>query len=260
MIRALYSGRTGMTGQQLQLDTISNNLANVNTTGFKKSRTQFEDLFYQEIRAMGTQTVDGGQVPSGIQVGLGVQPTSVQKIFTQGSLSETGNDLDWAIEGRGFFQIIRNGEELYTRAGAFTRDADGFIVTQNGDRLQPEFAIPPEAVTVTIGPSGLLEAKDAAQQVVGSAQVTLYDFVNPGGLRAEGANLFKRTEASGEAREANPGTEGLGLILQRFTEVSNVDVTEELVNLIITQRAFEVNSKTVQTADQLLEISNNLVR
>ncbi|MEW6594403.1 MAG: flagellar basal-body rod protein FlgG [Thermodesulfobacteriota bacterium] len=260
MIRSLYSGRSGMNGQQLQLDTISNNLANVNTTGFKKSRTQFEDLYYQELRAMGTETVDGGRVPSGIQVGLGVQPTSVQKIFTQGSLTETGNDLDWAIEGRGFFQIIRNGEEYYTRSGAFTRDADGYIVTQNGDRLQPEFAIPPEAVSVSIDSSGLLQAKDAAQQVVATTQITLYDFVNPGGLRAEGANLFKETEASGDAREANPGTEGLGLIMQRFVEVSNVDVTEELVNLIITQRAFEVNSKTVQTADQLLEIANNLVR
>ena len=260
MIRALYSGRTGMAGQQLQLDTISNNLANVNTTGFKKSRTQFEDLFYQELRAMGTETVDGGRIPSGIQVGLGVQPTSVQKIFTQGSLTETGNDLDWAIEGRGFFQVIRNGEEYYTRAGAFTRDQDGYIVTQNGDRLQPEFAIPPEAVSVSVDSSGILIAKDAAQQEVARTQVTLYDFINPGGLRAEGANLFKVTEASGDAREANPGVDGLGILVQRFVEVSNVDVTEELVNLIITQRAFETNSKTVQTSDQLLEIANNLVR
>jgi len=260
MIRALYSGRTGMNGQQLQLDTISNNLANVNTTGFKKSRAQFEDLYYQEIRAMGTTTVDGGQVPSGIQIGLGVQPTSVQKIFTQGSLTETGNDLDLAIEGRGFFQVIRDGVEYYTRAGTFTRDADGFIVTQNGDRLQPEFAIPETAVTVSIDASGLIEAKDADQNVVGSAQLTLHDFVNPGGLRAVGGNLFLPTEASGEPREANPGSDGLGVVLQRFVEVSNVDVTEELVGLIITQRAFEVNSKSVQTADQLLEIANTLKR
>jgi len=260
MIRSLYSGRSGMNGQQLQLDTISNNLANVNTAGFKKSRAQFEDLYYQELRAMGTETADGGRVPSGIQVGLGVQPTSVQKIFTQGSLTETGNDLDWAIEGRGFFHIIRNGEDFYTRSGAFTRDQDGYIVTQNGDRLQPETAIPPEAVSISIDASGMLQAKDAAQQVVASAQITLFDFINPGGLRAEGANLFRETEASGNAREANPGVDGLGQIMQRYVEVSNVDVTEELVNLIITQRAFESNSKTVQTADQLLEIANNLVR
>lgn len=260
MIRGLYSGRTGMTGQQLQLDTISNNLANVNTAGFKKSRAQFEDLFYQELRAVGAETVGGNLVPSGIQVGLGVRPTSIQKIFTQGSLTETGNDLDWAIEGRGFFQVLRDGEEYYTRAGAFTRDADGFIVTQNGDRVQPEFAIPEDAVSVSIDASGLLSAKDSQQNVLGSVQITIHDFVNPGGLRSTGANLFQETDASGDPREANPGSDGLGVIAQRFMEVSNVDVTEELVNLIITQRAFETNSKSVTTADQLLEIANTLVR
>lgn len=260
MIRALYSGRTGMTGQQLQLDTISNNLANVNTAGFKKSRTQFEDLFYQELRAVGAETVGGNQVPSGIQVGLGVRPTSVQKIFTQGSLTETGNDLDWAIEGRGFFQVIRDGEEYYTRAGSFTRDADGFIVTQNGDRVQPEFAVPEGTISVSIDSSGLLSAKDSQQNVLGSVQITIHDFVNPGGLRSTGGNLFQATDASGDPREANPGVDGLGTIVQRFVEVSNVDVTEELVNLIITQRAFETNSKAVTTADQLLEIANTLVR
>lgn len=260
MIRALYSGRTGMTGQQLQLDTISNNLANVNTAGFKKSRTQFEDLFYQEIRAVGTETVGGNQVPSGIQIGLGVRPTSVQKIFTQGSLSETGNELDWSIEGRGFFQVIRDGEEFYTRSGAFTKDSDGFIVNQNGDRVQPEFAIPEGTASIIIDANGLLSAKDAEQQILGTVQITLHDFINPGGLRSVGGNLFKETDASGDPREANPGSEGLGIIAQRFVEVSNVDVTEELVNLIITQRAFETNSKAVTTADQFLEIANTLVR
>jgi len=260
MIRALYSGTTGMRGQQLQLDTISNNLANVNTAGFKKSRAQFEDLYYQELRAVGAETIDGGQVPSGIQVGLGVIATSTQKIFTQGSIHETGNDLDLAIEGRGFFQVMRDGEEFYTRAGAFTRDADGFIVTQNGDRLQPEFVIPPETTSLSIGANGIIEAKNAAQEIIANGQLTLHDFVNPGGLRAEGGNLFRSTEASGAPREADPGTEGVGVVLQRFMEVSNVDVTEELVNLIITQRAFEMNSKSVQTADQLLEVANTLKR
>ncbi len=260
MIRALYSGRTGMSGQQLQLDTISNNLANVNTAGFKKSRAQFEDLYYQEIRAMGVETADGGRVPGGIQVGLGVLPTSVQKIFTQGSLTETGNDLDIAIEGRGFFQVMRNGEEFYTRAGAFSRDQDGFIVTQNGERLQPEFALPPEAISINIDRSGVIQAKDAAQQVVATAQLTLFDFINPGGLRAEGGNLFRPTDASGDPREADPGIDGLGTTLQRFIEVSNVDVTEELVNLIVTQRAYELNSKSIQTADQILEVANTLKR
>lgn len=260
MIRSLYSGRTGMTGQQLQLDTIANNLANVNTAGFKKSRAQFEDIYYQEIRAMGTETADGGMVPSGIQVGLGVRPTSVQKIFTQGSLSETGNELDWAIEGNGFFQIIRDGEEYYTRSGAFTLDANGFIVTQNGDRLQPEFAVPQGTVIISVNANGILTAKDAQQQILSTAQVTLHNFVNPGGLRSVGSNLFRETEASGPAMEANPGSEGAGTIMPRYMEVSNVDVTEELVNLIITQRAFEVNSKSVQTADKLLEVANTLVR
>lgn len=260
MIRALYSGLTGMAGQQLQLDTIANNLANVNTAGFKKSRAQFEDLFYQEIRAMGTETVGGNQVPAGIQIGLGSRATSVQKIFTQGSLTATGNELDFAIEGRGFYQVLRDGQEFYTRAGAFTRDANGFIVTQNGDRLQPEFAIPEGTASITIDAHGMLSAKSADQQILATTQITLHDFINPGGLRSRGGNLFQETEASGAAREANPGSDGLGVIAQHFMEVSNVDVTEEMVSLIITQRAFEVNSKVVTTADQLLEIANTLVR
>jgi len=260
MMRGLFTGKTGMIGQQMQLDTISNNLANVNTAGFKKSRIQFEDLFYQEVRAVGTETVDGGQVPAGIQIGLGVIPTSVQKIFTQGSLTETGNDLDWAIEGRGFFKVLQNGEDYYTRAGTFTLDADGFIVTQNGARLQPEFSVPQEAVSISIDANGMLSAKDANEQIVANVQLTVNTFVNPGGLRAEGANLFKETDASGAPTESNPGTDGAGTIQQRFLEVSNVDVTEELVNLIITQRAFEVNSQTVNTADQMLQIADNLGR
>ena len=260
MIRALFSGRSGMTGQQLQLDTIANNLANVNTAGFKKSRAQFEDLFYQEIRAMGTETADGNRVPTGIQVGLGVRPTSVQKIFTQGSLTETGNDLDWAIEGRGFFKVLRDGQDYFTRAGAFSLDGDGNVVTQNGDRLQPEITVPPEAVSIGINSNGLLTAKDAQQNEILTVQITLHSFINPGGLRSYGANLFQETLASGAPTEANPGVDGLGTIQQRFMEVSNVDVTEELVNMIITQRAYEVNSKAVTTADKLLEVANTLVR
>lgn len=260
MIRALYSARTGMNGQQLQLDVIANNLANVNTGGFKKSRTQFEDLIYQNIRAVGAETAGGGQVPTGVQVGLGVRTTSVQKIFTQGDFSETGNELDWAIEGRGFFQILKNGEEFYTRAGSFKRDSEGYVVTSNGDRLQPEFAIPAGTVLVAIDSGGLLVAKDTSEQTLGSTQITLHDFVNPAGLKSVGGNLFQVTDASGDPVEANPGQDGLGTLAQRFLETSNVDVSEEIVNLIITQRAFEVNSKAVTTADQLLEIANNLKR
>jgi flagellar basal-body rod protein FlgG len=260
MIRALYTSTTGMNAQELQLNVISNNLANVNTGGFKKSQTQFEDLFYHSVRAVGAETVDGGLVPTGIQVGMGVRPTAVYKIFTQGDFSQTGNELDWAIEGRGFFQIVRDGVEYYTRAGAFKLDQDGFIVTSNGDRLQPEFALPADTVTIQIDSNGLLSALDAAQQTIASVQITLHDFINPAGLKAVGNNLFLPTDASGAPREENPGANGMGTIAQSVLETSNVNVTEEMVNLIITQRAFESNSKGVTTADQLLEISNNLVR
>ena len=260
MIRALYSARTGLNAQQMQLDVISNNLANVSTGGFKKSRIQFEDLFYQNIRAVGTETADGGQIPTGIQVGLGVKPTAVQKIFTQGDYTETGNDLDFAIEGRGFFQILRNGEEFYTRAGSFKRDSEGYIVTSNGDRMQPEFQIPEGTIYLAVDAGGLLVAKDENQDTIGTVQLALHDFINPAGLKGTGGNLFQMTDASGEAIEANPGIDGMGTIAQRFLETSNVDVAEEMVNLIITQRAFEVNSKAVTTADQLLEIANSLKR
>lgn len=260
MIRSLYSSRTGMIAQELQLDVISNNLANVNTPGFKKSRAQFEDLFYQTIRDAGVQTTAGGQVPTGIQVGMGSRPTSVQKIFTQGDYIETGNDLDWAIEGDGFFKILKDGEEYYTRAGTFKKDGDGYLVTGNGDRLQPEFAVPSGTVYLSIDQSGLLTANDGDNQTLGSVQITLNTFINPAGLKNVGGNLYVETDASGAPIEANPGVGAAGTIAQRFIETSNVDVTEEMVNLIMTQRAFEVNSKTIQTADRLLEIGNSLVR
>ncbi len=260
MIRALYTARTGMNGQQTQLDVISNNLANVNTGGFKKSRSQFEDLFYQSLRSVGAETVDGGMVPTGVQVGLGTKVTSVQKIFTQGNFTETGNDLDVAIEGDGFFQIIREGVTYYTRDGSFKRNADGFIVNANGDRLQPEFAIPAGTTAINIDKSGLLVAQDENQQTLGSVQLTLNSFINPAGLKSVGGNLYLETDASGPPTEANPGSNGVGSLAQHFLETSNVNVTEELVNLIVTQRAFEVNSKAITTADQLLEIANGLKR
>lgn len=260
MIRALYSARTGMNGQQTQLDVISNNLANVNTGGFKKSRAQFEDLFYQSLRSVGAETVAGGVVPTGVQIGLGTRVTSVQKIFTQGDYTQTGNDLDMAIEGDGFFQILRDGEPYYTRDGSFKTDPDGYIVNANGDRLQPEFAIPAGTTLISIASSGILTAQDNTQQTIGSVQLTLHSFVNPAGLRSVGGNLFVESAASGAPTEGNPGTTGIGSLAQNFLETSNVDVTEEMVNLIITQRAYEVNSKAITTADQLLEIANTLKR
>jgi len=260
MIPALYIARTGLNAQETQLSVISNNLANVNTGGFKKSRVQFEDLIYKTERAVGAETVNGGQVPSGVQVGLGVRVTSVQKLFTQGDFTETGNELDMAIQGDGFFKIVRDGQDFYTRAGNFTLDTDGFIVNPNGDRLQPEFAIPSDTTEINIDGSGLLVAQDATGATVGSVQLTLQSFVNPGGLKSNGGNLFSETDASGSPIENNPGTNGTGTLAQRFIETSNVEITDELVNLIITQRAFETNSKAITTADQLLEIANNLKR
>ena len=260
MIRSLYSSRTGMIGQQLQLDTISNNLANVNTSGFKKSQVQFEDLYYQTIREVGVESAGGSMIPTGVQVGLGVRPTSIQKIFTQGDFAETGNDLDMAIQGDGFFKIIQNGKDFFTRSGAFKRDGNGYIVTGNGDRLQPEFSVPSNTVSLTIDGTGLITAKDAAQQTLASTQLTIFNFINSSGLKSMGGNLLQETVASGPPLEANPGSEGMGTIAQKYIETSNVDVTEEMVNLIITQRAFEANSKTIQTADQLLAISNGLIR
>jgi len=260
MIRALYTARTGMNGQQTQLDVISNNLANVNTGGFKKSRTQFEDLFYQSLRSVGADTVAGGLVPTGVQVGLGTKVTAVQKIFTEGSLTETGNDLDMAIEGDGFFKIIRDGNPYYTRDGSFKRSADGYVVTANGDRLQPEFAIPTGTTSLNIDKSGMLVAQDQNQQTLGSVQLTLHNFINPAGLKSVGGNLYLESTASGPPTESNPGTNGFGTLAQHFLETSNVNVTEEMVNLIVTQRAFETNSKAITTADQLLEIANTLKR
>ncbi|MEW6220154.1 MAG: flagellar basal-body rod protein FlgG [Thermodesulfobacteriota bacterium] len=258
MMRALYSAATGMNAQQLALDVTANNLANVQTSGFKKSRANFEDLIYQNLRRAGAESAAGTQVPVGIQVGLGVRPTAVQKMFLQGDFIQTGNDLDWAIEGRGFFQIVSNDVEYYTRAGDFKLDSEGFVVTSNGDRLQPELAVPAGTVSLSIDSSGLLTAKDQAGATLGSVQITLHDFINPAGLESVGRNLFRVTDASGDPVEAIPGTEGVGTIAQRFLELSNVDVVEETVNLITLQRAFEINSTSIQTADQMLQVVTNL--
>lgn len=260
MIRALYTSQTGMRAQELQLDVTSHNLANANTSSFKKSKAHFEDLIYQNMRSAGAETVGGNQVPTGIQVGLGVKTTAVQKIFTQGDYSQTGNELDIAIQGKGFFKINHNGEDYFTRNGAFTVDSEGFIVDQNGDKLQPEFAVPPDTTTIEIDAGGMLTTMNSSQEIIGSVQLTVTTFMNPSGLKATGGNQYLPSEASGDPVEQNPGVDGAGTMAQSFLEMSNVSVTEEMVNLIITQRAFEANSKGITTADQLLEITNNLVR
>jgi flagellar basal-body rod protein FlgG len=260
MLRGLWSAASGMNSQQLNLDVIANNLANVNTTGFKRSRADFEDLLYQTERMPGTENADGTQVPTGMQIGMGSRPTAVQKIFTQGDYENTGNELDWAIEGRGFFKVVSNGEELYTRAGAFKLDRDGYIVTSNGDRLQPEFAIPDGTTRISIDSYGLLVASDPGGAPLASVQLTTQDFANPAGLFSVGRNLYRPTQASGDPVEGNPGTENFGTIAQGFLEQSNVDVVKEMVDMIVTQRAYELNSKTVQTADEMLGLANNLKR
>ncbi len=260
MLRSLWAAATGMNCQQLNLDVISNNLANVNTTGFKKSRADFEDLLYQTIRMPGTENADGTQVPTGMQIGMGSRPAAVQKIFTQGDFENTGNDLDWAIEGRGFFKVISNGQEYYTRDGAFKLDKDGYIVTSNGARLQPEFSVPVGTAKVTIDQYGMLVATDKQGNPLASVQLTIYDFPNPAGLYSVGRNLYLPTQASGDPVEGSPGTDNFGTIAQGFLEQSNVDVVRQMVDMIVTQRAYELNSKTVQTADQMMGLANNLKR
>ncbi len=260
MIRSLWSAATGMQAQQLQLDVIANNLANVNTAGFKKSRVDFEDLLYQKLKMAGALNAEGNQVPVGMEIGLGVRPVSVSKIFTQGEYEQTHNQLDLAIEGRGFFKVLVNGEEFYTRAGHFKVDRDGYIVTPDGARLQPEFSVPNGTVRIEITPDGVISALDQNGNILAQSQLLLYDFPNPAGLYAEGRNLYRASDAAGDPIEGQPGREGFGTIAQGYLEMSNVDVVEEMVKMIITQRAYEVNSKSIQTADSMLELANNLKR
>ncbi len=260
MIRSLWTGASGMNSMQFNMDVIANNLANANTSGYKRSRASFEDLIYQTTRLPGAQNADGTQLPTGMQVGMGSRPAAVQRIFTQGDYVSTGNELDLAIEGKGMFKILSNGQEYYTRDGSFKTDRDGYIVTSNGDRLQPEFAIPQGTVDITVDPYGLLTASDAEGNPLGQVQLTLYTFVNPAGLAAKGRNLFEQTEASGDPIEGNPGSDSIGTIAQGFLEMSNVDAVKEMVDMIVTQRTYELNSKTVQTSDEMMGIAANLKR
>ncbi len=263
MIRALYSAASGMTAQQLNVDNIAHNLANANTVGFKTRRTQFQDLLYQSLvqpgASAGAQTV----VPSGLQLGLGTRPASNEVIQTQGNFSLTENPLDLVIQGRGFFQVRRpSGELAYTRAGNFHLDRDGNLVTSEGDPLEPQITIPPEAQSVTIAADGTVSYTQPGQSTAQLAgQIQLANFPNPGGLNSIGRNLFTPTDASGEPTVGNPGgQEGLGTLLQGYTEQSNVSVVEEFINLIVAQRAYEANSKVVKASDEMYQQINNLTR
>ncbi len=262
MIRALFTAATGMTAQQLNMDTTANNLANVNTTGFKRSRVDFQDLLYQTPRAPGAATAQGAEAPTGTQVGSGVRSASTQRIFSQGDFQQTENPLDLVIEGDGFFQVLRgDGTTAYTRAGSFRRDANGRMVNPDGFALQPEITLPPQTATISIGTDGVVNvtlAGSTTPQQVGTIEVAR--FVNPAGLNAIGRNLFLPTAASGAALTGAPGSQGFGTLSQGFIEMSNVKVVEEMVNLIIGQRAYEAGSKAVQSADEMLQLANNLRR
>lgn len=262
MDRALFIAATGMEAQRINIDVISNNLANVNTTGYKKSRADFQELMYQTIKPVGAVSADGVEVPTGIQIGLGVKPAAVQKIFQQGDFVSTGNNLDMVIEGKGFFQITTpDGEIAYTRSGAFKLDSEGNIVTSDGYAMEPAITIPSNALEISLSSDGtvsVLQAGNITPVEVG--QVEIAQFVNPGGLKAIGKNLFLPSGSSGEATTGTPGLEGLGTINQGFLELSNVNVVEEMVNMIVSQRAYELNSKVIQSTDEMLALANNIKR
>ncbi len=260
MMRSLYTAATGMNAQNLNMDVVSNNLANVNTVGFKKSRADFEDLIYQTMRQPGASQADGQMIPTGIQVGLGVKPVAIQKLFSQGNFQHTENQLDLVIEGEGFFKVLKGDQEVYTRAGAFKLDNNGVIVDSNGYVLQPQITVPEGTTSLVIDPTGQVTALDnqGNQNVLGN--IVIYKFANNAGLYARGKNLFTPTPASGDPVEGNPGTNEYGTIAQGFLEMSNVSVVDEMVNMIIAQRAYEANSKAIQTSDQMLQLANNVKR
>ena len=261
MIRALYSAASGMTAQQTNVENIANNIANANTAGFKTRRAQFQDLLYQSMVQPGAAANQQNAVPTGLQLGLGTRASSNEIIFTQGDFSATNNPLDLVIQGNGFFQIRRQtGDLAYTRGGTFHLDRTGALVTSDGDFLEPQITIPQNAQSVTIAPDGtvsFLQPGQTAAQKVGQIQLAL--FQNPSGLNSIGRNLYMPTDASGDPIVAAPGgTEGLGTLLQGYVEQSNVSVVDEFVNLIVSQRAYEANSKVVKAADEMYQQVNNI--
>jgi len=261
-LRALWTAAVGMQGQALNVDVIANNLANVNTTGFKRSRADFQDLLYQNLRIAGAASSAGTELPTSNQIGLGTKLAAVAKIFNQGDYKQTGNELDWAIDGNGFFQITTpDGEIAYSRAGSFKMDGDGNVVTPDGYMLQPQITIPNNAIQLTVGPDGTVTVMNAGETTPSEiGKIETARFANPAGLTAIGKNLFMETETSGSPTTGTPGEDGLGTISQGYLEMSNVNVVEEMVFMIVAQRAYEINSKAVQTSDEMLQIANNLKR
>jgi flagellar basal-body rod protein FlgG len=252
---ALWIAKTGLDAQQTRMATISNNLANVNTTGFKRDRAVFQDMIYQNIRQVGGSTSQDTQLPSGLALGTGVRTVATEKLFTQGNLVQTSNSLDAAVQGRGFFQVLMpDGTQAYSRDGSFQVDAQGQLVTSSGYAVQPAITIPQAAQSVSIGADGTVSvalAGSASPSQVGTIQLT--DFINPSGLQAVGENLYLESSASGSPQTGTPGLNGLGTLIQGSVESSNVNVVEEMVNMIETQRAYEMNSKAISTTDQMLQ-------
>ena len=255
MIRSLWISKTGMEAQQTQLDTIAHNLANVSTNGFKREHVVFEDLMYQNLRQAGANSSEQTQLPTGLQVGLGTHAVATARNFSQGNFQQTTNNLDVAVKGQGFFQIqMPDGTTAYTRDGSFQVDSQGQLVTNNGYSVQPGITIPAQAQSITIAPDGTVSVTlpgQATAQTIG--QLQLANFVNPAGLEPRGGNLFAETTASGTPNAGAPGSNGLGTLQQGFVETSNVNVVEELVSMIQTQRAYEMNSKAITTSDQMLQ-------
>lgn len=260
MISALWTSATGMNSQQTNIDVISNNLANVNTSGFKKSKINFADLIYTNMREPGTPNAQGAEVPTGIEVGHGSKVNSTQKIFSQGNIQNTDSPLDMVIEGDGFFRVqLPDGNVAYTRDGSFKQDSNGNVVTSDGYQLDPPIQINQEATEISITSDGMVNLKvNGENQQVG--QIELYRFSNPAGLSSEGRNLYTETVASGAAMAGVPGQNGFGTITQGFLEMSNVKVVEEMVNMIAAQRAYETNSKSIQASDEMLQTANQLKR
>jgi len=262
MIRGLYTAATGMVAQQLNIDVISNNMANVNTLAYKKSRAEFQDLLYQALRIPGGVAAAGLQQPTGMQLGHGVRPSAIKKDFSMGDFKQTNNPLDLTIEGEGFFQVLMpDGTISYTRAGAFNKDSEGNIVTSDGFPLEPAIAIPTDATSIIIGVDGTVSVYTPGTTTpteVGT--IELANFVNPVGLESIGRSLYRPTEASGDPTTGTPGLEGFGTIAQGFLEMTNVNIVEEMVDLITAQRAYELNSKAIQAADDLLTVAANLRR
>jgi len=262
MIRSLYTAATGMVAQQTQIDTISNNLSNVNTVGYKKNRAEFADLMYQVAEYAGTATSQSSISPTGIEVGLGVRMTAITKMFNQGNFKETSNNLDLAITGGGFFQIqLPDGNIGYTRNGSFKLNNEGVVVNSDGYKLLPELVIPQDATSVNIGTDGVVTVLQAGQQQANQVgQLELANFINPAGLHSLGSNLYINTSATGDPIAGQPGLNGIGETRQGFVEMSNVSLVEEMTDLITAQRAYEASSKAIQTSDDILQTTNQLKR